>query len=148
MEPGKKEEPSSRARGHGHKLEHRKFHLNLRKHFCSVQVAEHWHTLHREVVKSPPRRSSKATFEVQVYRYFLNTYTQEFLLLNFFHFYFSLSFSPTIPIFSAIAGRPREQGSQQLKLKLQCCHVCKIYCLSLYIERNTQIWIPLIPSDV
>ena len=60
----------------------------------------------------------------------------------------SRSFSPTIPIFSAIAGRPREQGSQQLKLKLQCCHVCKIYCLSLYIERNTQIWIPLIPSDV
>lgn len=34
---------SSRTRGRGHKLEHRKFPLKIRKHFCAVWVTEHWH---------------------------------------------------------------------------------------------------------
>ncbi|KGL83443.1 hypothetical protein N309_08617, partial [Tinamus guttatus] len=37
----------------GSKLKHRKFHLHMRKNFCTVRVTEPWNRLPREVVESP-----------------------------------------------------------------------------------------------
>lgn len=37
----------------GHKLEHRKFYLNIRKDFFPVKVTVHWDTLPIEAVESP-----------------------------------------------------------------------------------------------
>ena len=38
---GQMDGPSNRARGNRHQLEHRKFHLNMRKNFFTVKVTEH-----------------------------------------------------------------------------------------------------------
>ncbi|KFV80514.1 hypothetical protein N308_01193, partial [Struthio camelus australis] len=37
----------------GHKLKHRKFHLNMRKNFFTVRVTEHRNRLPIEAVESP-----------------------------------------------------------------------------------------------
>ena len=44
---------SDTTRGDGHKLKHRWFPLNMRKHFFTVRVTEHWHRLPRETVECP-----------------------------------------------------------------------------------------------
>jgi len=44
--------PSDRTKGNGPRLKHKRFCLKIRKDFFTVQVAEYWRSLPREVVES------------------------------------------------------------------------------------------------
>ena len=45
--------PSNRTRGNSHRMEHRKFHMNMKENLFPVRVTEHWYRLPTEVVESP-----------------------------------------------------------------------------------------------
>jgi len=47
-----------------HKVKHRRFPLNSRKHFFTVHVIKHWHILPREVVQFPSLQICKIHLEM------------------------------------------------------------------------------------
>ena len=53
---------SDRTRGNGHKLKHRKFHINVCKNF-TVRGTEHWNRLLREAVNSPSLETFKTCLD-------------------------------------------------------------------------------------
>jgi len=55
--------PSDRTRGNGHKLKHKKFHLDIRKNFLTVRVTKHWNKFPREVVESPSLKILKTRLD-------------------------------------------------------------------------------------
>ena len=53
MGPGSFQWCPAKHKGNRRKLKPRKFHLNMRKNFFTLGVAEHWKKLPTEVVESP-----------------------------------------------------------------------------------------------
>lgn len=68
--------PSDRTRDNRDKLKHRRVSLNIRKHFFTVGLTEHWHGLPREVMVYPLLAHSGGTVTYSIESNLLSTQLQ------------------------------------------------------------------------
>ena len=61
--------PSDRTRGNVHTLKHRRFPLNIWKHFFTVMVTKHWDRLPKEVMESPCLEIFKSSLDTVLGRW-------------------------------------------------------------------------------
>lgn len=57
---------NAKSRGTGHKLEHKRFSLNVRIQFSTVLVMEHWYRFPSKVVESPFLKIFKSCLDMVV----------------------------------------------------------------------------------
>lgn len=102
---------AARAQGVTGKVEHKKFHSNVRKNFFTLRVREHWNKLPRELVESPSMTVFKTCLDV--------------FLCN--------------PVYRASSSRGLRLDDPQRSLPTSTTWLCDHYCVNtLEMKRSIQ----------
>ncbi|KAK4832569.1 hypothetical protein QYF61_024187 [Mycteria americana] len=101
--------PRDRTRGDVHKLKHRRYCLNIRKHLFTVRVTKHWHRLPKEVVECPTLETFKRHLDMVLDSLLLAPYVS----LLFSSSYLSSSTAPAKTKWSQAEGSTRKNKKKK-----------------------------------